>query len=186
MTNKQGDQTMQTEAVTDTITDPSAVLSLKQVKVYADRAVKRGGAEYNNGSILVRSKHPLDQCARRGIIEDHHYGTGKAFITIRDCAFSMDGRIYNDTGEGDGSVDAATVYVMTWRKLTEKQKALVKLICFAQPRPDGEYFSELDYQYLYGIAPNIQSAFEALNKAVMEAREDIKARIAAAEKIKGQ
>src|ERR1700733_14942436 len=71
-----------TEAVMDTITDRSAVLSLKQVKVYADRAVERGGAEYNNGSILVRSKHPLDQCARRGIIEDQHYDTGKAFITI--------------------------------------------------------------------------------------------------------
>src|SRR5580698_224627 len=143
MNNKKEDKGMgMTEAVTDNITDPSAVLSLAQVKVYAERAVKRGGAEYNNGTILVRSKHPLDQCAKRGIIEDQHYDTGKAFITIRDCAFSQThGRIYNDTGEGDSGIDAGTLYVNTWRKLTVKQRQLINLICFAQPKPDGEYFS---------------------------------------------
>jgi len=183
MTNKKGDTPMHTEAVTDTITDPSAIISLQAVKVYADRAVKRGGAEYNNGSILVRSKHPLDQCARRGIIEDQHYDTGKAFITIRDCAFSnTHGRIYNDTGEGDSGIDAATLYTNAWRKMTKKQWTLIKLVCFAEPKPTGEYFSEADYAFMYGIAPNIQSAFEALDKAVMEARDDIKRRIASAEK----
>jgi hypothetical protein len=36
--------------------------------------------------------------------------------------------------------------------------------------------------FLYSIAPNIQSAFEAPSKAIVESREDIKARIAGAEK----
>jgi hypothetical protein len=148
----------------------------KQVKQYAER---RGSAvEYNNGTILVRSKHPLDQCARRGIIEDQHYDTGKAFITIRDCAFAnTHGRIYNDTGEGDSGIDAATLYANTWRKMTRKQWQLIALLCFAQPKPDGEYFTEADYRFLYGIASNIQSAFEALDRAVMEARKEIKAKL---------
>jgi hypothetical protein len=93
--------------------------------------------------ILVRSKHPLDQCAKRGIIEDQNYDTGKAFITIRDCDFSKShGRIYNDTGEGDSGIDAATLYTNTWRKMAKRQWELIKLICFAEPKPDEEYFSK--------------------------------------------
>jgi hypothetical protein len=183
MNNKTGDKGMQTEAVTENITDMSAVLSLKQVHNYTDQLVERGHAEYNNQRILVRSKHPLDQCLRRGIIEDAHYDTGKAFVTLRDCAFSRThGRIYNDTGEGDGSVDAATLYTNTWRKLTKKQWALISLVCFAQQKPTGDYFSEADYAYLYGIGPNIQSAFEALGKAIVDSRKEIKARIEDAER----
>ena len=61
--------------------------------------------------------------------------------------------------------------------MTAKQWVLIKLIYFSEPKPDGEYFTEVDYQYLYRMAPNIQSAFEALNKAVVEARKEIKERI---------
>jgi hypothetical protein len=96
----------------------------------------------------VRSKHPLDQCARRGIIEDQHYDVGKAFVTIRDCAFGrMGGRIYNDLGEGDSGIDAATLYSNTWRKMIRSQWKLIELVCFAEPKPDGEYFNEALYQH---------------------------------------
>jgi hypothetical protein len=44
-----------------------------------------------------------------------------------------------------------------------------------------KYFKP-DYVFLYSIAPNIQTAFEALSKPIVESREDIKARIAGAEK----
>jgi hypothetical protein len=131
--------------------------------------------DYNHGTIIVKSKHPLDQCEKRGIIEQEHDDVGKAFVTIRDGAFSHSGgRIYNDTGEGDSGIDAATLYANTYRKMTVRQWALIKLVCFFEPKPDGEWFSEADYQYLYGIAPNIQSAFEALSKAIVEARKGIK------------
>lgn len=59
--------------------------------------------------------------------------------------------------------------------------ALIKLVCFAEPKPDGEYFTEADCRYLYSIAPNLQGAFEALNKAMVEAREEIKNKIKKAE-----
>jgi hypothetical protein len=66
--------------------------------------------------------------------------------------------------------------------MTAKQWALAKLICFAEVKPDGEYFSEIDYQYLYKMAPNIQSAFEALSKAIVGARKEIKARLEQSQK----
>ena len=47
---------------------------------------------------------------------------------------------------------------------------LVKLVYFSDPDIDGNYFSEADYAMLYGLAPNIQYAFEELNKAVAEGR----------------
>ncbi len=173
------------EATDDNIMDKREVLSPKAVKGYAERFVERGEVEYNNGSILVKSKHPLDQCAKRGIIEDHHYDIGKAIITIRECAFSkLKGRPYNSRDEGDSGIDAATLYTNTWRRMTPKQWRLIELICFAEPKPDGEYFSEVDYQMIFRIAPNIQAAFEALDKAFMEARDAIKIRIEQSEKIK--
>jgi hypothetical protein len=145
-----------------------------------------GRAEYNHGSIIVTSKHPLDQCARRGIIEQEHYDVGKAFITIRDCAFSgSHGRLYNDTGEGDSGIDAATLYANTWRKMTKRQWDCIKLVCFAEAKPDGEYFSERDYQQLYALAPNLQAAFECLNSAMVEARKEIKERIKRKEGLTG-
>jgi hypothetical protein len=43
---------------------------------------------------------------------------------------------------------------------------------------DGDYFSEAEYSAFFGIAPSIQNAFEELDKAVAEAREMIKERLA--------
>jgi hypothetical protein len=40
--------------------------------------------EYNDGSILVRLKHPLDECLRRDAIEQQHRDSGKRIMTIRD------------------------------------------------------------------------------------------------------
>jgi hypothetical protein len=36
---------------------------------------------------------------------------------------------------------------------------------FSQPDIDGYYFTETEYAMLYGLAPNIQNAFEELDKA---------------------
>jgi hypothetical protein len=98
MSNKWEDKPMGvTAAVTETIADKSAVLSLKQLHNYTDPLVARGYAEYNKTSVLVKSKHPLDQCLKRGIIEQEHHDSGKRIMTIRDCAFARtSGRIYND------------------------------------------------------------------------------------------
>ena len=41
----------------------------------------------------------------------------------------------------------------------------------------GEGFSEIDYQRLYQLAPNIQAAVETLNSATIEARTAIKERL---------
>ncbi len=66
---------------------------------------------------------------------------GKAFMTIRNCAFGrLSGRVYNDLGEGDSGIDAAALYANTCRRMTKRQFELVKLVCFPEPRPDGEYF----------------------------------------------
>jgi hypothetical protein len=162
-------------------------LTPKQVKQYVESRVAAGEVEYNNGSIIRASKHPLDQCLKRGIIEQEHYDVGIAFKTVRDCAFGcFSGRIYNVAGEGDGGVDAATLYANTCRKLTKRQWDLVKVVCFPEPRADGSYFTETDYSMLYGLAPNIQSALEALSRATLEAREEIRKRIEEVEKIKPQ
>jgi hypothetical protein len=132
------------------------------------------------------ASHPLDQCLRRGIIEQQHHDSGKRIITIRDCAFSRtSGRIYNDIGEGDSSIDAMTLFINTKRTMKRPGNLMhwgapwdpVKLVCFCEPDIDGQYFSEADYAMLYRFGPNIQSAFEDLDKAVAEVRKIIKERI---------
>ncbi len=97
MSNNKGDKDMQVASeVQETLTDRSAVLSLKQVHNYTDRLVERGYAEYNKSSVLVRSKHPLDELLRRSIIEDEHHQAGRRFQSYRDCAVSKTvGRAYN-------------------------------------------------------------------------------------------
>jgi len=161
-------------------------LAPKQVKAYVERFVERGTAEYNNGSILVRSTHPLDQCLRRGIIEQQHHDSGKRIMTIRDCAFARtSGRIYNDIGVGDSGIDAMTLFVNTERLMRRlgvpgnntRPWDLVKLLCFSQADVNGNYFSEADYAALYRLAAKLQYAFEELDKAVAEARAAIKDRI---------
>jgi len=161
-------------------------LAPKQVKAYVESQRKRGRVEFNNGCILVRSKHPLDECLRRGIIEEQHHDSGKRIMTIRDCAFSRTaGRIYNDVGEGDSDIDAMTLFINTERVMKRfmgmqawrSPWALVKLVCFGEPDIDGNYLGEADYGALYGLAPNIQNAFEELDKAVSDARDIIKSRM---------
>lgn len=165
-------------------------LAPKQVKAYVEHQRERGLVEFNNGSILVKSRHPLDQCLRRGIIEEQHHESGKRIMTIRDCAFARtSGRIYNDVGEGDSGIDAMTLFINTERLMKRIGNFmrwgapwdLVKLVCFCEPDMDGNYFREPDYAMLYGLGPNIQNAFEELDKAVAEARDAIKARIKKAE-----
>ena len=169
--------------VTETISDRSAVLSLKQVHNYTDEMVRRGRAEYNKGSILVRSKHPLDECLRRGIIEDEHHEAGKRFRNYRDCAVSKSsGRVYNATGEGDSEMDAATIYANVLRSMHENvsrknQWKLISIVCFAEPNIDGKYLNEADYAALYQLAPKIQYAFEAADEAFSAARKALKEKL---------
>jgi hypothetical protein len=42
---------------------------------------------------------------------------------------------------------------------------------------DGAYFSEADYRAIYPFAPNIQNAFDVLDKALSNARDEIKSRL---------
>jgi hypothetical protein len=184
MVNKNGDKDMGLAAeVTDTIADRSAVLSLKQVHNYTDRMVDRGYAEYNKGSILVKSKQPLDECLRRGIIEDQHHESGKRFRNYRDCAVSKSsGRVYNAVGEGDPDMDAGTIYANVIRYMNEnlarkKQWNLIAIICFPEPDINGNYLSEADYAALYGLAPNIQYAFEIVDEAFSTARKTLREKL---------
>src|ERR1017187_2599794 len=177
-----GDKDMQV-AVEESSGNVRDQLSLKQVKHYADRHTKSGHAEYNNGSILVKSKHPLDQCLKRGIIEQQHHDSGKRIRNYRDCALSESlGRTYNATGEGDPEMDAATVYAIVMRAMhsasgTRNYWKLISLVCFTEPDINGEYFSERENGFLYELAPNIQRAFEASDDAFIAARDEVKSRI---------
>lgn len=184
--DKTGDEKMISEAVQETIVDYSQVLSLRAVHNYTDAMVERGRAEYNKGSILVRSLHPLDQCLKRGIIEEEHYQIGKRLRNYRDCALSkLSGRTYNATGEGDSEMDAGTIYANVMRSMNgtpggKNEWKLINIVCFAEPNLDGRYYSEGDYGMLYRLAPNIQAAFEVIDKIIYECREAIKKRIEAA------
>jgi hypothetical protein len=41
----------------------------------------------------------------------------------------------------------------------------------------AKYFSEADYAMIYRLAPNVQNAFEELDKSVAEARKVIRERL---------
>ncbi len=95
----------------------------------------------------------------------------------------MDGS-YNDLGEGDGSIDAMTLFTMASRTMmrignprTGGLCGLIKLVCFADPDIDGAFYTEAEYSALYKLAPNIQNTFEELDKALGEGQEEIKARL---------
>ena len=150
------------------------MLSLTQVHGYTER-VKRGHAEYNKGSILVRSKHPMDQCLRRGIIEEMHHEIAKRIRNYRDCAISkLSGRAYNAPGDGDSDMDAATVYAHFLREMNKlgrvKQRTLINVVCFTEPNIDGEYLNEGDYRMLFELAPDVQYALEQADEVIREAR----------------
>lgn len=161
-------------------------LAPKQVKAYVEHRMGREGVvEYNHGTILVRSRHPLDECRRRSIIEDQHYESGRRLMTLRDGAFGgLSGRMYNAIGGEGIGLDVATVYTNTSRKVTKRQWQLIAIVCFAEPDIDGNYFSEADYHALYGLGPNIQAAFEALDVAFMEAVTELKEKMKRAGELK--
>ena len=51
--------------------------------------------------------------------------------------------MYNASGEGDPEMDAATVYAIVTRTMRKKDWDLIKLVCFAEPNIDGNYYSEI-------------------------------------------
>jgi hypothetical protein len=184
MSNKKEEEMEATPVVKEVITDRSAFLSLKQLHNYTDPLVARGHAEYNKQSVLVRSKHPMDECLRRDIIEEQHHESAKRIRNYRDCAVSkLSGRTYNATGEGDPEMDAGTVYANVMRMTNgnptgRRQWQLISIICFSEPNIDGHYgFSEADYDALFKLAPNIRYAFESVDAVFSEARKELRRKI---------
>lgn len=184
MANNKEDKPMHTAVVEETgLIDYREQLAPKQVKAYVEHQRERGLADYNNGSILVKSRHPMDECLRRGIIEQHHHDSAKRIRNYRDCSISkLSGRTYNAPGEGDPEMDAATVYAIVMREMQttvwgRNRWKLISIVCFTEPNIDGHYFSEADYSALFSMAPNIQAAFEASDISFMDAREKVKKRI---------
>ena len=188
------------QAVSEEYIDKSMVLSPAQVKAYVEptrrvevspgkfkevpiTSARRGTTEYNHGSILVNRKHPLDECRRRGIIEDEHYEAGKRFQSYRDCALSKSaGRVYNATGEGDPEMDAATIYANVLRYMNENmsrknQWRLISIVCFTEPDVNGTFLNAADYAALYRLAPNIQYAFEQADEAFSTARKALRQKL---------
>ncbi len=150
--------------------------------------VERGRAEYNKGSILVRSKHPMDECLRRGIIEDQHHEIAKRVRNYRDCAVSkLSGHRYNATGEGDSEMDAGTIYANLMRTMMatsggRNQWKLVNIVCFTEADIDGKYLNEQEYSLLFSLAPNIQNALENVEKVIADVRKTLQERIEAEKK----
>ena len=64
-----------------------------------------------------------------------------------------------------------------------KQWSLVTIVCFTEPNIDGEYLTEGDYSFLFGLGPDIQRAFENVDEVIREVREAIADRI---ENVKSQ
>jgi hypothetical protein len=190
MGKKNGDGEVQ--GVSEEFIDRAAVLSPAQVRSYVEpklhgdpvKTARTGQTEYNNGSILVKSKHPLDQCLRRGIIEQQHHDSGKRIQNYRDCALSkLSGRTYNAPGEGDPEMDAGTIYANVMRGMSSTSGGrnhwkLISIICFSDPDINGGYFNEREYGALYQLAPNIQKAFEAADEAFSIARQGLERKIA--------
>jgi len=186
MSNKKEDRGIQTQEVkTEVIHDKNAVLTLFQVHAYTDRLVDVGHAEYEGTAIKVRSQHPLDQCLKRGIIEQDHQDIGKRLRNYRDCALSkLIGRTYNATCEGDSEMDAATIYASTMRQMCStpggrSQWKLIGIVCFAEPNIDGVYMSERDYGSLYALAPNLQYGIETVGATLMAVSKELEEQLKA-------
>jgi hypothetical protein len=81
-------------------------------------------------------------------------------------------------------MDAATVYThLLWEHGLvghEPRQWGVKIACLTQSDMDGIYLSEADYNFLFGIAHNIQHALESADEVVREAREKIADKLARA------
>jgi hypothetical protein len=53
----------------------------------------------------------------------------------------------------------------------------VKLLCFSEPDIGGNFFNEAGVRDAIQVGPNIQNAFEELDRNLNEARESIRARL---------
>jgi hypothetical protein len=49
----------------------------------------------------------------------------------------------------------------------------IEIVRFWQQNIDGAYFSEADYLAIYPFSPTMQSAFDVLDKALSDARDEI-------------
>lgn len=73
-------------------------------------------------------------------------------------------------------MDAATVYThLLWEHgcvRHEPRQWGVKIACLTQSDMDGNYLSEADYNFLFGIAHNIQHALESADEVIRGAGKD--------------
>lgn len=63
---------------------------------------------------------------------------------------------------------------------TEPRQWGVRIAYLTQSDMDGNYLSESDYNFLFGIAHNIQYALESADEVIREAREKIADKLARA------
>jgi hypothetical protein len=138
-----------------------------------------GRAKYNVGPILVRSRNPIDELLRRGMMEGHHLDSGKRIMTIRNCVFGrMSGRTYNGLRGRGLRHGCSVLHTVTYRLIKSIGPArtvtpswhLIEIVRFCQPDIDGAYFSDEDYRAIYPFSPNCQNAFGVLDQALPDAR----------------
>src|SRR6266702_1486898 len=82
-------------------------------------------------------------------------------------------------------MEAATVYTHLLREHglvghEPRQWGVVKIVCLTQSDMDGNYLSKADYNFLFGIAHNVQHALESADEVIREARERIADKLARA------
>lgn len=165
--------------MTETDIDIKQQLSPGQVRGYTEKMLANGALEYNNGSIIMLSKDPLDQCVKRGIIETYHRDAGRQMQIIYEMSVSKtSGRHYNGIGAEAGEVDAASHNKEIRRQLSKSDWKRICIITFPKKDMDGRnVFNEADYSVLFAFAPDLQRSFDALEKAIHESREIIMERI---------
>lgn len=167
----------------------SAQLTPGQIKAYIEPKDKDGNplatamsgrTECKDGIIHLLPEDPLDQCVKRGIIEEWHRQTGRWMRDINERANSKVNGIRFPGGGSDAGaiVDAETLNKHIKLAMTLKNWQRISILVFPKRDIDGRFvFSEADYKFLLGIAPDMQSAFEALDTAIHEAHKAIKEKI---------
>ncbi len=145
----------------DEYVDKSQWIPLKEVKGYADYAVKNGRKEYNKGSILAskKNKPPIDRLYEdEGVLESHHRDAGISFKNLCDCA---EGRLvaagHND--ENPALYDPALKRAAIYQQLTQRQAYYVDRVLFGNVR-------EGDYPWLRQCKPTVSDSFEGLFNAL--------------------
>ena len=68
-------------------------------------------------------------------------------------------------------MEAATVYTHLLREHglvghEPRQWGVVKIVCLTQSDMDGNYLSEADYSFMFGIAHNVQHALESADEVI--------------------